>query len=100
VYYGNGDGTFHNLSMYKVGHYPYSVSVGDFNNDKKLDLAVPNFGTNDISLLFGNGDGTFQNPMTYRTGRGPSNIITNDFNNDNKLDLVVVNELNKSVRKR
>src|ERR1019366_8246635 len=36
----------------------YSVTVGDFNGDGKLDLAVDE--GNNVSVLLGNGDGTFK----------------------------------------
>jgi len=51
---------------YSVGTNPMAVSVGDFNGDGKLDLAVVNHGFSDtgddggVSILLGNGDGTFQ----------------------------------------
>ena len=86
---GNGDGTFQNETKYKTGHYPTSITEGDFNHDMKRDLAVANIEDNTISVLLGNGDGTFRNQTTHPTGNRPSSIISSDFNNDMKLDLVV-----------
>ena len=40
-----------------------SVDVGDFNHDSKLDLALDNEATADITLLFGAGNGSFGNPF-------------------------------------
>ena len=58
VLLGNGDGTFQAHVDYGAVAYPYSVAVGDFNGDGKLDLATANgYG---VSVLLGNGDGTFQ----------------------------------------
>jgi streptogramin lyase len=59
---GNGDGTFRAAVNYGVGSgsAPTSVAVGDFNGDGKLDLAVANELSNNVSILLGNGNGTFQ----------------------------------------
>ena len=38
-------------SIMQQAHIPYSVSVGDFNNDGKLDLAVANYDSNTVSVL-------------------------------------------------
>ncbi|CAF3812335.1 unnamed protein product [Rotaria sp. Silwood1] len=47
VYLGYGNGTFKNPISYSTGSYssPYMVTVGYFNNDSYLDIAVANFGT-------------------------------------------------------
>ena len=44
---------------------PTSVAVGDFNGDGKLDLAVANYGSSNVSILLGNGDGTFKAAVNY-----------------------------------
>jgi hypothetical protein len=71
---------------------PYSVVVGDFNGDGKLDLAVAHFGNNIISISLGNGDGTFQAAVAYALGNSPYSVAIGDFNGDGKLDLVTANE--------
>src|SRR5207244_1520872 len=45
---------------YPVGRQPYTVAVGDFNGDGKLDLVVSNIKSNTVSVLLGKGDGTFR----------------------------------------
>ena len=37
---GNGDGTFGAPTPFRDGRYPYSIAMGDFTGDGKLDLAV------------------------------------------------------------
>jgi uncharacterized repeat protein (TIGR01451 family) len=75
---------------YAVGTSPAAIAVGDFNGDGKLDIAVANTGSNDVSILLGNGDGTFQPAMNFSAGNSPSKIAVGDFNGDGKLDLAVL----------
>ena len=62
-----------------------SVTVGDFNGDGKLDLAVA--GGNNVSVLLGNGDGTFQTSINSAAGESAATPVVGDFNGDGKLDL-------------
>ncbi|CAF3699203.1 unnamed protein product [Rotaria sp. Silwood1] len=73
--------------------HPFSVVVADFNDDHQQDIAVANFGTDNICILLGNGNGNFADQMTYSTGTqsGPSSISVGDFNNDHHFDIVVTN---------
>jgi hypothetical protein len=82
------------------GYQPASVAVGDFNGDKKLDLAIANLcgedptcekGPYNVAILLGNGDGTFQEPTKFATGSCPQSVAIADFNGDGKLDLAVAN---------
>ena len=74
------------------GSRPYSVSVGDLNNDTHVDIAVANFGTNSIVVLLGYGNGTFATPIITALGPSrPLSLVLGDFNNDSALDLAVAN---------
>jgi hypothetical protein len=73
------------------------VTVGDFNNDKKLDLVVTNDNDATVSVLLGNGDGTFQTQVKFAVGDEPFYVVVGDFNNDAKQDLAVVNFVSSSV---
>ena len=57
----------------------------------KADLAVANYGSDNVSVLLGNGDGTFQTQKTYAVGDGPTSVAVGDFNGDGKADLAVAN---------
>jgi hypothetical protein len=64
--------------------------VYDFNGDGKLDLAVVNGLSNDLSILLGKGDGTFATAVNYPAGlTGAGQIAAADFNGDGSGDLVV-----------
>ncbi len=58
-------GTFANQMTYETGNHPFSVAVGDFNKDTRLDIVVANYGSNTVSVLLGYGNGSFANQMTY-----------------------------------
>src|SRR5213083_3066427 len=66
-----------------------SVAVGDFDGDGRLDLAVANNGSDDVSVLLGNGDGTFQPAVNYPVGEFPWSVAVGDFDGDGRLDLAV-----------
>jgi hypothetical protein len=95
ILFGYGNGTFAAITTYLTGNgsTPISVSIGDFNNDNRLDIAVANFGSNNVVILFGFGDGTFLWGKPYSTGSGsqPRALAIGDFNNDTRLDIAVAN---------
>ena len=80
---------------FTVGSLPFNSTLGDFNGDKILDMAVANSnpGTATISVLMGNGNGSFGTQKTYSVGNSPNAIIAADFNGDHILDLATANEL-------
>jgi hypothetical protein len=46
--------SFENQTRYNTGYdsLPYSVVVGDYNNDYQLDIAVTNYCTNNVKILW------------------------------------------------
>jgi len=94
---GNGDGTFQTHVDFDAGLDPNWVTVGDFNRDGKLDLAVidgqGNSHTSAVLILLGNGDGTFQTPVSYPLKVNAASGATADFNHDGKLDIAVVDNI-------
>ena len=79
-------------TRYLVGMSPTAIAVGDFNGDGKIDIAVANNGSGDVSILLGNGDGTFQPAVNFTAGNSPKAIAVGDFNGDGELDLAVEDE--------
>ena len=62
---------FQTATNFAAGPHSISVTVGDFNGDGKPDLAVANYGTNNVSVLLGNGAGGLRGGHELR-GRGLS----------------------------
>jgi len=100
VLIGNGDGSYQAPVSYSSGGIDaWSVALGDFNGDGKLDIAVANYyadstGTSsNVSVLLNNGDGTFAAPVSAAiAGIYLPAVAVGDFNGDGKLDLAVSTE--------
>jgi len=92
VFLGNGDGTLKPVVTYSVGSGPAGMAIADFNGDGKLDVAVANTASNNVSLLYGNGDGTLQaaKSLTFAVGSLPIWVGAGDFDNDGAPDAAVV----------
>ena len=95
VLLGNGSGGFTAASgsPFTVGSNPFSVAVGDFNNDGILDLATANFSSNNVTVLLGDRFGGFvaATGSPFNAGSGPSSIVAGDFNGDGMQDLATAN---------
>lgn len=99
VFLGKGDGTFLAPKVFNAGGpFTYSLTIGDFNRDGKLDVAVadcsPYTGSDcgKVGVLIGRGDGTFKPVVLYKSGGvGTWSVTTADLNEDGVLDLVVGN---------
>jgi hypothetical protein len=94
VLLNNGDGTFRVGPTLTIPGSPTSVVVGDFNGDRRQDVAV---GTQagKVYVFLGNGNGTFGTAQVFNLGINNSiqSLLAKDFNGDGKLDLAVASEL-------
>lgn len=66
-----------------------SVSLGDFNADGRLDIAVGTLGPDDVVLFTANAQGEYQ-MSSYAIGVQPIGSIVGDFNHDGAPDLAFV----------
>ncbi|MFF3018512.1 FG-GAP-like repeat-containing protein [Streptomyces sp. NPDC057939] len=76
-----------------VARFPAGVTVGDFDEDGKQDLATSNANTSNVSVVLGNGDGTFGAAAQFAlsAGSGSQGVAAADLNGDGHLDLVTSN---------
>jgi len=78
---------------YAVGTTPASVFAADFDNDGYNDLAVANWGSNNLSILMNTGYGTFPpTPVNYVVESNPSSVFACDLDGDGHNDLAVANQ--------
>jgi hypothetical protein len=68
-----------------------AVTVGDFNQDERLDIAALNKSTNNISVFLGTASG-FSALHDYPVGTGASAITAVDLNGDGRADLAVARQ--------
>ncbi|MBW1806842.1 MAG: VCBS repeat-containing protein [Deltaproteobacteria bacterium] len=66
---------------------PRTAAAADFNSDGLLDLAVANFLTDSISVMFAVEGGGFASAVQYPVSGRPSGIVARDLNGDGFADL-------------
>src|SRR5438128_737886 len=79
------------VSYSLVPYDPRAMVTADFNGDGRLDLAVANFYSSNVSVLLSNADGTFQPARTSANGTYQNSLAVGDFNGDGKLDFATAN---------
>ena len=103
VHLNDGDGTLGDGTSYTTstanhdGLQPYAVASGDFNGDGHPDVAVANFASGTVSILFGDGAGGLDPPAVYVAGSEPDSVVVADFNGDGHPDVAVGNRGDDTV---
>jgi hypothetical protein len=73
------------------------VVLADLNGDGWPDLAVANYASNTISVVFGTGAGTFGPSTEFVVGQAVTSLAVGDLNQDGRLDLLGTSEGASSV---
>lgn len=89
IFHGGGDGSFPERVEHPLEGDPWWVVAGDINMDGDLDLAVAEYGVNELSILLGNGLGGFSPRTEIDVCLGPQSVAIGDLDNDGASDLVV-----------
>ncbi|MGI8908471.1 MAG: FG-GAP repeat domain-containing protein [Candidatus Sumerlaeaceae bacterium] len=87
---GRGDGTFQPAVPYTTGIDPIRIVIADFTADGRVDLAVLNQASYNVSLHEGNGDGSFKTPLYFGVGNSPRDFCAIDMNGDGRSDLAAL----------
>ncbi|MCG8310861.1 MAG: T9SS type A sorting domain-containing protein [Cytophagales bacterium] len=86
---------------YASGMKPVSISMGDLDNDGKLDLAVANQTDNSVSVFrnicTSTGSISFANKEDYTTGAKPRSVTMGDLDGDGWTDLILAAQGGKNV---
>lgn len=96
VLLGNGRSDFTPAagSPFAVGRAPYPHAVGDVNRDGNPDIATPNVGSNDVTVLLGDGRGGFRaaanSPLAVASR--PYYIAIGDISGDGNPDLITTHD--------
>lgn len=84
--------TFQTGRMFSMPVHPNSVAAGDFNEDGIVDLAVPSWSPNKVTIALGDGNGGVSSSTSFDGSSASRFAIVSDFNNDGLDDVATANE--------
>lgn len=102
ILFGKGGGDFSLARRLSVGEYrhrgsPWTLAVGDFNEDSHQDLVATLPQGDAVAILLGEGMGNFGLASILAVGDAPNRIAIGDFNRDGHQDLAITNSMGNTV---
>ncbi|QIS02019.1 hypothetical protein F5X71_06555 [Nocardia brasiliensis] len=94
---GKGDGTLDGGPTSSVLGTPSAFTVGKFNSDNKLDLAINNTVLQQVQIFTGNGDGSFARRDATTSGLITEDIRAGDFDGDGIDDVITADSFSFST---
>jgi hypothetical protein len=94
VFNGLSGGKFQSPVFFATGpanSLPDGIALLDANQDGKLDVAVSNNRTSDVSVLLGDGNGHFGSPRAFVSDQEALTLVAGDVNGDKIPDLIALN---------
>jgi hypothetical protein len=89
--------SFSSMRSFGTDKSPRGVAAGDWNGDRKLDLAVAN-GQSSVSVLLGDGQGGFGSTNVIAIGANVTSVAAGDFNGDKHPDLAIISYGSNSAK--
>lgn len=84
----NGDGSFRRGGTQVASSSTFSADSGDFNGDKRLDLATAEL-SNTATIRYGDGSGGFLGSQVLGTGADAFQLVAGTVNGDDIDDVVI-----------
>lgn len=75
-----------------VGSSPRALEVADFDTDGKLDIAVINHDSSNLSILLRSPSGSFEAAVNYPAGGKGTSLTLADINRDGVLDAAIASD--------
>jgi len=90
IFYGDGNGTFFDVTTLPVGFRPTSALAEDLNGDGMVDLVIA-FDFDKVETLLGNNHGRFVRAVQRNLPEGPAVLASADLDRDGHIDLLIAN---------
>lgn len=90
LFWGDGRGDFTPGAILEAGTHPADLRAADLDGDGKMDLAIVNWGSRNLSVFFARGEGRFSSPRNLPQGGVASYALdVGDLDGDRDADIAL-----------